>query len=218
MDHEEGRKGTKMRRIGIGLGVVLLTMLAGPASATFIMDVVGDPVVCGDVAPDPWTQSFVALQTDLNDNLFTYLQVLIISGPTPATHFQLPPISPHSAVYNTAASGWSQVYSSATLVAAAGPATHDQQFSLDFSGLLSDNTQSHPLEFVVEAYSGDTWVSGMYVEYYSQTGQHPNHWYFEDTIEPVGPPPVPEPFSMMMLGCLGAGMTVVRKLKRHKTQ
>jgi len=210
----------------IGALAVALVLVAGPASASFVVTAIDDPVVCTTQDPDPWTQEFIAEQTDPFANSYDLLAMRILSGPVPATEFQLPPIGPHVHNYNlvsSASPGWHEYSSTATLIVAVGQATPRQTFSLDFSGAPAENTRLNPLRIVVDAYLNGHGVASMYGTYYLMSIPVPNNpphivntWIFTDAGLPPGPPPVPEPLSMVMLGCLGAGMAAARKLRGKK--
>jgi len=205
----------------IGVVAVAFVLLAGVASASFVVQALGDPL-CTDVnGSDPWTQDFIAMQTDPHGYMFDYVQVFIgpidVSvNPTSGTQFDI--IAPHTHTYNTV--GWGPGrFDSPLLVAAWGADRHNQTFTLDFTGAPGDNLISHSLQFTVEAYNDGNWVATMFGEYYQTPKPSPqppaNTWIFTDGWQ-TGPPPTPEPLSMVMLGCLGAGMMGARKLRRRK--
>jgi len=206
--------------------VALVLLLAGAASATFVVEAVGDPVTTGS-----FTSAFTAFQvagdTGLTDP-FDFLEIGIVSGGPPNAHFEFPP----STNFVSTTSGWHQVFASPTLVAGMGP-THTGapgdrvNFSLNFTDNLVDFDYDHPLQVLVAAWlvAGDfgtaEFVASMDGYFYHGMGgpvqnADANTWTFSANDEDEGPPPVPEPVSMVMLGCLGAGMMGARRLRRRK--
>jgi hypothetical protein len=169
---------------------VALLLIAGSASATLVA--VGDPFDTGS-----WSQAFKESGVS-----FDHIQLQMATSDL----FESPGIS------NFSSAGWQGGMSGDSLLlwadAAEGTSVSLLQFDVRF---LGDTTDSFMFHF--QAYMGSTLVEN--VDTYWNTEGYPGFgtlWaYRAGTGGDYGP--VPEPISMVMLGCVGAGMLVARKLR-----
>jgi hypothetical protein len=171
---------------GISLVVVALLLLAGPAKAISVS--IDDPI-----EGDSWSQVFYESSAEELIGSFDALQFIFgtIGGP-----FEVPVIT------GLSTAGWSIVIDTPTLVLATGPAvTHSGYFTVHFAG-----SSSSPLDFTFQAYNNGVAIDNDYAKW--KPG-----WAITHMHSSPAPPQAPEPISMVMLGCLGAGMFVARKLR-----
>ncbi|MBI5094589.1 MAG: hypothetical protein HZB26_19415 [Candidatus Hydrogenedentes bacterium] len=159
---------------------------------------------------------------------------------TYTTTFEPPTVIPP-----TVPVGWNQSWLNGSLVGSqpantildiVGSNTDQVRVQLNFTGIWQDmsgaayptevgvsGSPSHYLNMLVTAWSWDSYgsvynfaggnVFGFYWDPASSGSG--NHLSYNPT-DVHGPPPVPEPVSMVMLGCLGAGMLGARKLRSKK--
>jgi hypothetical protein len=181
---------------GISFMAVALLLVAGSASATFVP--VGDPLDIGS-----WSQGF---NEYVSGGQFSHYQFLMVAGA--GGPFDVP-------TGFTSSGGWGQTANDGTLLIADGPSTTTyNDFTLYFAA-----ANSGPVFFHGQAWS----PAGILVDnadfYYGGYGNHGSDpSYYHGGGWDIGPgtwntAEVPEPISMMMLGCLGAGMFVARKLR-----
>jgi len=100
-----------------------------------------------------------------------------------------------------------------TAVAEGTASTNDMYFTLAF---VPDTDV--PLWFSLQAYNGDSLVYATDARWFASTQQAGQNfhvgWNFTTSTWDQTTP-VPEPISMVMLGCLGAGMFGARMLRRR---
>jgi len=182
---------------GISFVTVALLLIAGSASATLV--VVGDPF-----DTDSWSQQF----NESGVNLFNHMQIFMN---TALDYFHTPGMSGFSNV------GWTEIYDNGTPTSteavAHGTALVNLNFYLNFAGVK----KTDQFMFTFQAYNGNTLRESADC-YYRTPGKLDNQpgypgWHIETGNTWGQVTPVPEPISMMMLGCLGAGMFVARKLR-----
>jgi len=177
---------------GISFVALALLLITGSASATLA---VGDPF-----DGDSWNQR---IYEDLGTT-YDHWQMHITSG---ATLFEIP------AFRNFTHGGWTTGSSTPVKVGtkwvadtawADGPVSnHGDQVTLYFTG-----ASSATFSFTVQTYLGEV-LNGT-TQAYRTAGK----WTFvKDGNTWEQWTTVPEPISMVMLGCLGAGMFVARKLR-----
>jgi len=169
-----------------------LLLVVGPASANLIT--VGDAWVT-----DSWKQQFT-----LSGAAFDSIQVQMDSTSYPPDQFQ-------AAVFSLfSVGGWTNVPIVETPLLhglAQGGLTSTLQFSVQFAPNWNE-----PLDFTMRAFNGP--INGTNEVFYTEASWTP------DLTQWPGPTPqgnwtfVPEPISMVMLGCLGAGMAAARRLRR----
>jgi hypothetical protein len=204
-----GQKGVKnMKYMAIAVTAVSLALLlfSVPASATFMMDAVDEGV------GNSWYWKFVVWSDD-DASTFDHLQILQMD-PNPSVRpiFEQP--NAMEIVSVVPDSSLIQTYNNGSLVVAdvadGDPSLEDAAFKLWFWDPKA------AVGFHIQLYDANNQVFNVNYDY-TPTGpdgkwkwvQSPGDWV-QDT------PIVPEPVSMVMLGCLGGGMFVARKLRRRK--
>jgi len=122
---------------------------------------------------------------------YDYMEVFWISGGP----FEDP------AFANFSVSGWAQTgeNSGGTVATADGPQVTSMDFDISFQG-----SQASPLAFTFQAWRGNTWLEA------ANASWNGSGW---SIVAGSKLPRAPEPISMVMLGCVGAGMFVARKLR-----
>ena len=175
--------------------VVALLLVGGSASATFWVEAVGDPVL-----GDSWTQWFIA-SGEAGDEPFVLMQAFqdnLEAFETPHVYTDL------------GGSDWKQIGANSTLVVAGGEEITSNYFSLTFEGDRPPVLTGRELH--VQLYNAeDERVANFDIDYVF-TGRGGPAWTTVDGTWEQDTP-LPEPVSMVMLGCVGAGMLATRKLR-----
>jgi len=169
---------------GISFVTVALLLIAGPASATLVA--IGDPV-----EGDSWSHRFLEDGIGLFDNM-------VLQMYTAGDSFRHAPEGAGISGFSPSTQGWHQTSDNGTVLAAAGNALNSLGFDVTFEGWFPS---WNPLSFYLSGYTG-----GMLLQT-SDARWDGCKWTIVDG------PVVPEPVSMVMLGCLGAGMFAARKLR-----
>ena len=193
-----GKEAVRLRGLSRWTSVIAaaLLLIAGSASATLVA--VGDPFDSGS-----WSQAFK--ESKEGGVTFDHIQLQMATSDL----FEWPGLS------NFSSAGWQRGMSGDSLLlwadAAEGTSVSLLQFDVQFVGYTTDSFMFH-----FQAYMGSTLVEN--VDTYWNTEGYPGFgtlWaYHPGTGGDYGP--VPEPISMVMLGCVGAGMFAARKMRRKR--
>lgn len=178
-----------MKKACIGIFAVTLLVAAGSAVAT--------PIVDGDIYDShSWVQGWYESNPAIGST-FDQIQLTMVNG---STTFEAP-----SGMIGLS-NGWTQDFVTPNVVSASGAATNLEYFSTVFN----DPQVSSGFEMLFTAF-----LDGQQVDRASIVRTN-GGWQITALAPTNEAAAVPEPISMIMLGCLGAGMTAARKMRRRQ--